>query len=357
MVGQCLPKGLSGTNTTPVREATFADLDNIDVLYIPGAPSANDTQVGDNAKDANLSRETEIADPGEQGSKTAKDNYRKWKEHASRAPYELKLIEIAKTRGIPVLAICAGSWRLLESFGGQCRTIKVEIRNQHKASSGPAFALRHDLEITTQTHLSKAGHLEPKTGKTWPKMETNKEDGSLKPVASTTVRMTDANSTHWASADVNQHGKLVQRSPRTGETLKFMPNPGTLLTTSAKSGSIIEAFETVMGVPMMGIQWHPECYVPDMPFPCKTSPEVECTSLGIFEFMVYVAVASKVRRGFVVATLDLERTAFTMLCDYTRRMIREGASMTWDGRDALHNECLKKVATLLPNHARSGRSG
>ena len=376
VIAETLPKGASGP-VTPDRDAKFADLDGIDLLYIPGSPYAADMQVGGNQKDADLQRTRDPGPqpehPGEGASPRQIEKYqnqlsewtnqkRKHVEHTSRAPYELRLIEIARTRGIPVMAICAGAWRLLESFGGQSRTIDVQIRGTHK-KSGNVWEGHHHIDVTGNTMLSQAMGFEKRQDGRWPKMQTvqnidAQNFGSLTPRQPGITSLQDANTTHWAAADVDQQGRLVknplqeQRDHR-GLIVQRADNPSSLLQVTAKApDGVVESFETLFGAPCMALQWHPECYLPGMLGFDAASAEQKNTSQGIFEFMVFAAVASRLRRGFVIGTLDMEKTAFSKLMTETKALfvdlIRNPALTTAAGRV---EECLTQTLALMPGEA------
>jgi len=118
-----LPRGASGP-TTPTREAKWSDLDDIDLLYIPGAPTANDTQEGSSATGALYAEErnfNHLEKPVRKPKEKEKDFTSRMEkylrlngEHVGRAAYELRPLGIAKNRGIPILAVCAGSMPQLE---------------------------------------------------------------------------------------------------------------------------------------------------------------------------------------------------------------------------------------------------
>ena len=181
--------------------------------------------------------------------------------------------------------------------------------------------------------------LEPKPGSRSPAMTSTSSPS--------TTRLSGANSTHWASAYDDADGKFVPTSGGIGQRRGMVPDPRKLLKTSASSGPVIEAFETAMGVPMMGIQWHPECYLPGMLGVGSGSTELEEASIGIFEFLVYVAVASRVRRGGVVPTLNLERQAFDLMKDCTVSLVRGVSTMNLEARGIQARVCRSKVAILF----------
>ena len=329
-----LPRGASGANT-PAREATPAELDGVDLLYIPGAPGASDSQVGDRVAVIPPPGTEPVAPSQKSGKAYTKytqdhaawtSRNRKWMEHSTRAFYELKLIEMARTRGIPVLAICAGSWRLLEAYGGRSRTLAVEVRGQHKAENvKDTWDVKHGINVADGTLLSNA----------------------VKPRTEGVLALPDANSTHWAAADT-VGGKLAEQDGWSQRDEK-PKTPSALLAVSAQAGDVVEAFETLFGAPSFGIQWHPECYFPGMKGENSGSSEVTNASLGIFEFMVYVAMVSRLRRGFVTGVLDREKVAFQALSMCARALTMEYERMTQLQREQAVKDCTTRVEANMPD--------
>lgn len=304
-----LPRGASGPDS-PVREAKWSDLDDIDLLYIPGAPQANDTQ---EATSTTLPEATEeqgfnrLVAPvmptsqkkmGEYQAQLKKYN-RLLKEHSERARYELRLLAIARDRGIPVLAICAGSWRLLESYGGKVRTLEVTSRNKHKAANPTdTWTLSHALKLLG--------------GKTLVKLMEKK--GVL--VSGVTIDVSDVNSTHWAVASTTPDGSTLASGA--SDPSKFLE-----ITAQDPDTNTVEAFEALFGTPVMGIQWHPESYLPGMLGETSGSAEARLISKTIFEFMTFAALVSKRRRGDLVPTLNCEARAFDLLCGSVKALAQE----------------------------------
>lgn len=134
------------------------DLEEVDFLYIPGAPSALDSQIGSSA-DIKLFEEEESfnttkSNPATKKAKDLKDQKRKRDEYESRSQYELKLIDIARTRGMGILAVCAGSWRLLEAYGGGVRTLPKAVREYHHSDDRQnPWKIKHDININKGTML------------------------------------------------------------------------------------------------------------------------------------------------------------------------------------------------------------
>jgi gamma-glutamyl-gamma-aminobutyrate hydrolase PuuD len=283
-----LPRGASG-GVTPARSANWADLDGIDLLYIPGGPTANDTQISDIDADAQLNRAVD--------GKGAKAK-RIYEEHVSRAAYELKLIGVARNRGIPVLAVCAGSWRLLESYGGAVRTLEVTQRDKHKAKdTKETWALRHQLTLLASKTLIK----------------TSRRDAEHDQLVD------KVNSTHWAVADAD----AMPRRLRTGSLgARNMLVPSNMLDISAidPDTQTVEAFESLYGAPTMGIQWHPESYLPGMLGADQPGDEAaQHISRSLFEFMVYAAETSA-KRAVVINTFNTEARVFAALEDCIRQV-------------------------------------
>ena len=251
-----LPRGARG-QATPVRTASWSDLNDIDMIYAPGAPIANDTQVGDTPADALMN----VPKPG----------HVKEIERVSRAPYELRLLQMAQTKGVPVLAVCAGSWRLLQAHGGQVRTLPEQERNTHINPEAP-WALEHNSKIEESSHVADFMN----------------------------ARQIKTNSLHWATADESEPNKLVRRQD--------IRDPNTNLQVSARTSepgqpATVEAFETRHGVPQIGVQWHPEAYLPGMRNEETATPEQRVISQNLFRGLSQAADSRRAKRK-VLAQLE-----------------------------------------------------
>lgn len=277
---------------------TNSDFNGIDLLYIPGAASATPNQLGNAVGMV----------PAEGFKKTEGD---------SRDAFETALIRKAMQRGIPILAVCAGSWRLIESFGGQTRELKSsEIGHHHRLlrhteketteASAPiptgvdsetrkpnVWDLRSDLDVPS----SSRGIVRGATDSTLKKYMGPQHRGA-------DVRFTGLNSTHWAVANTKD-GKLT-KAP--GSDL----DPSKLLEIAASDPTTgtVEAFESTHGVPVVGAQWHPEGYLDGMPediSPTANRPTVDM-SQEVFRNLILAAVTAKTRRVDVVKAI---KTIFT----------------------------------------------
>ncbi|MET3130747.1 anthranilate/para-aminobenzoate synthase component II [Oxalobacteraceae bacterium GrIS 1.11] len=296
-----LPSGAGGADT-PIRNAQFSDLDGIDLLYIPGAPVAADSQIATTFDASNIPDREELdlqraAIPinHAKGAAAPSKNYlrekRKFDEHTSRAKYELALIDIARNRGIPILAICAGSWRLLEGYGGQVRTLRIGAgqRDKHKAPGQDVWGTSHSVDLSRGTMLRS--------------LHGGAPNGRLETV----------NSTHWAVACARHaENELVMNPNAAINTNRADPHRFLEIAAWADDPveATVEAFESRQGAPAMGIQWHPETYLPGMKGAGSGSPEGRRHASELFRFMAYAAWTSKRRPGQVAMVTMAENEAF-----------------------------------------------
>ncbi|MBX3654017.1 MAG: gamma-glutamyl-gamma-aminobutyrate hydrolase family protein [Ramlibacter sp.] len=339
-----LPRGAGGPDT-PTRRPDWTDLDDIHLLYIPGAPTANDTQEGSslapelNEEERDLNRQImPVQKPKEKGPafQQRMDKYLRIQgEHVSRAAYELRLLGIARARGIPVLAVCAGSWRLLESYGGKVRTLAIEPRGSHKAvKPGDTWKLEHQLQLLGGRNLVKLmltkrhEHLVKNRA---PTIKLTSVEGQTTTLVEPHVVLSGVNTTHWAVASTQRAPRITLTTPEGVTTTLVEQGPHQLspgtgspsdwleITAMDPDTDTVEAFEALYGAPTLGIQWHPECYLPGMPGEGSGSDAVQALSKTLFELMGVSALTVK-RRQDVIKSLTLEGKAFDMLCDSARAM-------------------------------------
>lgn len=255
-------------NTEIERKFDESDLDDIDMLYIPGNPHALTSQIDDAASthSADSKKMTSEIDhrfnPG-LVSGSDKINYgRKNREYEDRSTYEQRLITLARYRGIPILGVCGGSWQLYNNFGGTTVLFNSEQYQKHakKISENEAHP------VTAERGTMLAGI-----------MGTNQ---------------ISVNSTHWASVkplekeygdEQKKELELLRREKLDGMAdLERMARMADLESDlermtvlkemidissyekSSDGNESPESFETKYGVPMMGIQWHPETFLPGM---------------------------------------------------------------------------------------------
>lgn len=272
-------------------------LGGIDLLYIPGAPVAPSTQRTD-----------------EHGMKATRGF--KYYESVSRDPFETALIEKAMTLGIPVLAVCAGSWRLLETFGGEVRELNEE---EYALHGKRGWAGSHGLEAdTTKRGLIPDAMIEAKAPSQEAKKTARNAFSDPEKGRPASYTSSGANTTHWAVANTITTDKGKQELKRHD---KGMRTPADLLDVmvTEPGTQTVEAFESKFGAPIIGTQWHPESFNPGMKGlkeKYKDNDMVEF-SQKIFRTMVLAAVASKYRRRSVVPSLK-EALANTIMLNSVR---------------------------------------
>jgi gamma-glutamyl-gamma-aminobutyrate hydrolase PuuD len=154
-----------------------------------------------------------------------------------RAQYEYKLINDARMRGQPILAICGGSWKLWQSYGGELGSVEG-----HVSPSMPTIVADgsvgnnpqiHSIEIMDGTIL--------KASMGW------RNGDNLTQIA-------QVNSIHWDAPVANELVlELVDINAITKES-SDMSNDSNL------SLGTIEGFEAKFGAPCVGTLWHPEAY-------------------------------------------------------------------------------------------------
>lgn len=186
-------------------------------------------------------------------------------EYQNRSDYEQKLVTFARNHGIPVLGVCGGSWQLYRNFGGTTVLLNSEQYENHakKMSDNDAHS------VTAEPETMLAGI-----------MGTN-------PIS--------VNSTHWASISIDDFASGMRRL--FGELIDC----DRLIDISAfENGNSPEAFETRYGVPMMGIQWHPETFLPGMDgydlMKDMFGDEQIRSSKEIFKFMLKTAIARQIKK-------------------------------------------------------------
>jgi putative glutamine amidotransferase len=239
--GVTLPRGANGPNV-PQRDFDESTLKNIDMLYIPGGPYRNNTQTAresGNAADRDL-------------NKPIKDFQQD--EHRGRTAYEVDMIQKAKELGIPVMAVCAGTWRLVEAYGGEVETLPKEERARHKAEdTRQTWDLKHDVRTQRGTLLDS--------------MSRGKEDSASHRGKKRAFTIQGVNSTHWATVKTTGDSEQSKLSQAPRQSL----DPNDSLEISAwskfKDKSVrttVEGVSSKHGVPVVGMQWHPESYLPGM---------------------------------------------------------------------------------------------
>ena len=146
----------------------------------------------------------------------------------------------ARLRGQPILAVCAGSWRLWEALGG-----KLEEVSDHSYGGG-MIRLNEMGKIGYNKQIHRI------------KVESNTLLNDIMNISKETDRPS-VNSVHWKAPSEKKIPSLVRVSAKAVADNKIAPN--TRQGTQMKpQNDTIEAFENQYGAPLLGIQWHPEAY-------------------------------------------------------------------------------------------------
>jgi gamma-glutamyl-gamma-aminobutyrate hydrolase PuuD len=166
-------------------------------------------------------------------------------DHQNRLDFERQLINKAINRGQPVLSVCAGSWTLWQAYGGEL--IDVSEHNYGGAmprlSKASAKVCNNKMihRVSTEPNTLVGGVIQHET------------DGT---------ENTPVNSVHWkavkeasldSSANMMVSAYSVQDdaiAPKSRQSKQMKPQ------------TCPEAIETRYGVPMVGLQWHPEAFNP-----------------------------------------------------------------------------------------------
>lgn len=168
-----------------------------------------------------------------------------------REQFELKLIKAAKERGIPLLAICAGSWRLTNAYGVKTIPVAEHTVTRHeqwepvrdpdrKTYIAPNTMLR-GIHVTAQNNreiIFSEGKAQKKL------LARNGSSTTFDP------KFLHVNSTHWR---VSPYPEVCHNTEfnKTFETAAIDIEHGTL-----------EGYESKRGAPIMALQWHPEYTIP-----------------------------------------------------------------------------------------------
>ncbi|OJX14055.1 MAG: hypothetical protein BGO77_01690 [Caedibacter sp. 37-49] len=157
-----------------------------------------------------------------------------------RKEHEENILKQARLRGQPILAVCAGSWRLWEALGG-----KLEEVSDHSYGGG-MIRLNEMGKIGYNKQIHRI------------KVESNTLLNDIMNISKETDRPS-VNSVHWKAPSEKKIPSLVRVSAKAVADNKIAPN--TRQGTQMKpQNDTIEAFENQYGAPLLGIQWHPEAY-------------------------------------------------------------------------------------------------
>lgn len=175
-----------------------------------------------------------------------------------REEFEIKLIQKASERGIPMLAICAGSWRLANAFGGKTIALSEEHTKKHLKENMRLMSdyitiksgtMLHGIHTAAQANKSIVQKTTVDAGKSKIVAEKNLVSSNEKNENFNDQELY-VNSTHWRVTKFPEHQPFTEFGHRF-ETSAQDPDTKTL-----------EAFESKYGTPIIGVQFHPEYSIP-----------------------------------------------------------------------------------------------
>lgn len=158
-----------------------------------------------------------------------------------RTPYEKRIIKEALKRGQPILSICAGSWQLWEAFGGKTRDVIDHCYRGGMMRVG----VNGDIVCNKQIH----------------RISIEEDSFLAKAMGKGPHGQPTVNSLHWKSPDertIPQFLRVVAKAVM-DNNIAPLSSTGNKQPMAVESDTI-EAFESKYGVPILGIQWHPEAY-------------------------------------------------------------------------------------------------
>jgi len=197
-----------------------------------------------------------LTEPSEQGVIIVPGRVRGvLEEEPIRLAHEFKIIKDALNRGQPIIGICAGSWRVwlqcLSWIKNPSNTNSVQWRNEKDASL-----------VDVRDHNYNGGML--RLNNDGISCGYNKEihdvvftHSTLKQICG--VERMPVNSVHWKAVNPLS----VMSNFRVSAVSAI--NPDIIINTRQQTlmqpqENSVEAFESIQGCPIMGIQWHPEGY-------------------------------------------------------------------------------------------------
>ncbi len=193
-----------------------------------------------------------------------------------RKPHEQCALKEARLRGQPVLAICAGSWELWESFGGT--TIDVQ-HHQHL----PMLTLNTDGTISNNVQVHD--------------ISIEEESILAKAMGSYTSKIS-VNSIHGKAVDERYPPNQLIITARTIANLIHegaeISEQDDALPPNVSEPHTVEAFETKHGTPMLGLQYHSEGYY------TTTPTETDRRHMNIIRYMAKAGDAYQAKRRMLL---------------------------------------------------------
>lgn len=179
-----------------------------------------------------------------------------------RLRHEYALIKGALNRGQPLLGICAGSWRLWEQlyiwtrYPDSLSVDAVELSKWHGRSNTL-------VDVTDHNYAGGMIRLDAQGVRTSYNVQIHDAviapDSLLQKVLKLGTDRMSVNSVHWKAVNSTMMPLNVMVNALSVENSGFARNTrqGNLM---RPQNNTVEGFESILGTPVLGIQWHPEGY-------------------------------------------------------------------------------------------------
>lgn len=190
----------------------------------------------------------------------------KTEEEPVRLSHEYKIIREALRQGQPILAVCAGAWRLVEQ-------VRIAMQHPDKLTKSDQDLVKwhnsHRTLVDVTDHNYNGGMIRLDSTGAFAVMNVQvhqirtKRGTLLRDVmegsGENSAKSMSVNSVHWKAINPEKLPSFMQISAFSKE------DPD--VTIKSRSGKLmepdenaVEAIESKYGVPIFGIQWHPEGY-------------------------------------------------------------------------------------------------
>lgn len=176
-------------------------------------------------------------------------------------------IRAASTVGMPVLALCAGSWDLWAHFGGVSSPVTDHCYNGGMIRLNDSGAVRHNVQVHCISFQDPAKAAEGVASGAAPVGVVGVLAGVWARVPGGPPADIAVNSVHWLAIDDQQGGEWRRHAEVVAWSVGWSTTrPNGVLHT--RTGELMrpqegspEAFEQRYGAPMLGLQWHAEAYI------------------------------------------------------------------------------------------------
>ncbi|MEI8296268.1 MAG: gamma-glutamyl-gamma-aminobutyrate hydrolase family protein, partial [Alphaproteobacteria bacterium] len=172
---------------------------------------------------------------------------------AVRAQHEHKVIRDALNRGQPILALCAGSWRLWQAYGVFSGAFKNIEQNLINVSDHVSSRMMNFSDATNRVVYNADIH----------GLTVDKNSLLARAMGKTPHVIPDrfpVNSVHWKAVDPLSTPPFLKISASSVHDPSIPERKHRCGSVMNPQINTVEAFEGIHGAPLLGIQWHPEGY-------------------------------------------------------------------------------------------------